>query len=104
MINTAIAQEQLKVYQEFINNTYPIQRDEILLVDVDSKSSVYEMNYTTQKLFDSRDGKFKLSDVGMSVGRVTDGDYVVFDLKNKEMVMYEDLGRRFYRINDTFPN
>ncbi len=75
VINTAIAQEQLKVeYQEFINNTYPIQRDEILLVHVDSKSSVYEMNYTTQKLFDSTDGKFKLSDVGMSVGRVTDGD------------------------------
>ena len=75
VINTAIAQEQLKVeYQEFINNTYPIQRDEILLVYVDSKSSVYEMNYTTQKLFDSTDGKFKLSDVGMSVGRVTDGD------------------------------
>ena len=105
VFNITIAQEKLKVtYEEFINNTYPIQRDEILLIDVTNKTSVYEMNYKTQKEFDSADGQFKLDEVGMSVGRVIDSDYVIFDLKNKKMEMYEDLGRRFYKINDVFPD
>ena len=104
-VAVSFAQEKLKIsYQEFVNNEYPIQREEILLVDVANKKSIYAMDYTNQKMFDSKDGQHKLSEIGMQVDRIVDNNYIVFDLKNKKMEMFEDFGRRFYKINDAFPD
>jgi|SRR5690606_24995547 len=103
------AQERIKVnYTETIIIDYTILRKEQLYIDLKDNKTVWVQNASTEKEYDSNEPIEKAPQevygnaFTATLGRTIPNDYILYDFKNKEIEIIQDLGKRVFSVKDSF--
>lgn len=107
----AVAQNIVLVkYVEFLNNDFPFSMNEYLYINTEKNETTYLIDYVNQmsgELSEEMKQEIAKADVLAEPGR-QDGsiyDYIVIDHNDKKQVIqYEDFYKRFFKINDSYPD
>ena len=89
-------------YKQTYNYDFEDNRLIELFIDVKKNSSVQITNFQYQK-YNSYDKIESSNTVSSSLGRKVDYDYLFLNLEDKSLKMYQDLLKKFYDIQDVFP-
>src|SRR5690554_4554256 len=96
-------------YVEFINSDIPFSMNEFLYIDKEKNQTLYLIDYVNQMpglISDEVQQELAQADLFAEPGRL-DGsiyDYVEINHAQKEIVLYEDFYKRFFQINDSYPD
>ena len=83
--------------------------NEYLYINTEKNKTTYLIDYVNQtegELSESMKQEIAEADAFVAPGR-QDGsiyDYIIIDHNNKQIVLYEDFYKRFFKINDSYPN
>lgn len=96
-------------YKEFLNNDFPFSMNEFLYIDAEKNNTVFLIDYVNQMpgtISDETQQELSQADVFAEPDR-QDGlvyDYVKINHSEKKIILYEDFYKRFFKINDAYPD
>lgn len=96
-------------YKEFVNSDFSFNMNEFLYIDVEKNATLYLIDYVNQEdegLSEEMSQKIAQADAYVEPGRQDDSiyDFIKIDHAHKEIALYEDFYKRFFKINDSYPD
>lgn len=96
-------------YKEFVNSDFSFNMNEFLYIDAEKNNTVFLIDYVNQMpgtISDETQQELSQADVFAEPDR-QDGlvyDYVKINHSEKKIILYEDFYKRFFKINDSYPD
>lgn len=99
----SIYAQNIKVsYEQTYFYDYESKKSIDLFIDINKNSSLQIISQGIESDLPQKENNSSYS-ISASLARKVDYDYLLLDLNNKTMDMYSDFVRKFYKVEDVFP-